>query len=161
MNRQDYRRIKSMSKEEMERWLYYEQVGIQNAVRKQYEDMYKDELDNSVQNFLFAIAYTLHFSDSINLQKDELASLMDDLFVSVEMFRKGEWKPKDYEQALKEDGIVFKPYDYSKLYREKEGKYQQINQATKKFIEDWIANSEQTTVNLGDLQTIADRLVAE
>ena len=158
MNRQDYRRIKSFSKEEMERWLYYEQIRIQNAVRKQYDDMYHDELDNSIQNFLFAIAYTLHFSDSINLQKDELSSLMDDLFVSVDMFRKGEWKPEDYENALKEDGITFSEYDYSKIYKEKENVYKLVNEDTKKLIEDWIKNNEDKQVTVEDLKLIIDRL---
>ena len=43
---------------------------------------------------------------------------MDDLFVSVEMFRKGEYKPEEYEEQLKEDGIIIAKYDYDRLYRE-------------------------------------------
>lgn len=117
MNREDYRAIKGYSKEQMERFLWLEQNRIYNTVRKQYEEKYQAEINNSIQNFLYAIAYTLHFSDELNLQKDELKSFMDDLFMSVDMFRKGEWKPDDYDKALKEDGITFDTYDYDKLYR--------------------------------------------
>ena len=59
---------------------------------------------------------------------------------------------------MEDDGIKFVPCYYTKLYREKEGKYQRANKETKQLIEEWIANSKQPSVNLGDLQMIIDRL---
>ena len=123
LTRDEYRKIKGFSKDQMDKWLGYEKNIMYNSLRKEFNAAYKDELDSSIQNFLIAIAYTLHYNEDIHLAKDELASFMDDLFVSVDMFRKGEYKPDEYEQQLKDDGVVFEKYDYDKLYREQREKY--------------------------------------
>ena len=136
LNRDEYRTIKSMSKEQMEKWLYNRNVAIYNSLRKEFNDAYKDELDSSVQNFITAIAYTLHFNDDTHLQNDELASFMDDLFVSVDMFRKGEYRPEEYRDQLREDGIEIAEYDYDRLYREKDAPYKEKYEELVKFIKE-------------------------
>lgn len=136
LNRDEYRTIKSMSKEQMEKWLYNRNVTMYNALRKEFNDAYKDELDSSVQNFITAIAYTLHFNDDVHLQNDELAGFMDDLFVSVDMFRKGEYRPEEYEEQLREDGIEIAKYDYDRLYREKDAPYKEKYEELVKFIKE-------------------------
>ena len=93
LSRDEFRSIKGMSKEQMERWLQGYYNVTYNSLRKEFEEAYKDELDSSIQNFITAIAYTLHYNEDVHLQHDELVSFMDDLFVSVEMFRKGEYNP--------------------------------------------------------------------
>lgn len=123
LSREDFRRIKNYSKEQMEQWIQGQYNYNYNVLRKEFEEAYKDELDSSVQNFITAIAYTLHYNEDVHLQQDELASFMDDLFVSVELFRKGEYNPNDYKEQLKEDGIVIAEYDYDRLYREKDAPY--------------------------------------
>ena len=55
MNRDDYRKIKSFSKTEMERWLQLEQNITYNKLRKIFEQEYHDELDSSIQNFITII----------------------------------------------------------------------------------------------------------
>lgn len=124
LSREDYRKVKGMSKEEMSRWLDLERSMTYNQLRREFEQAYKDELDCGVSNFLIAMWYTLHFNEDIHLKNDELASFMEDLFVSVDLFRKGEYKPEDYEKELKDDGVTFAKYDYSKLYKELEAKYE-------------------------------------
>lgn len=136
LNRDEYRTIKSMSKEQMEKWLYNRNITMYNALRKEFNDAYKDELDSSVQNFITAIAYTLHFNDDVHLQNDELASFMDDLFVSVDMFRKGEYRPEEYRDQLREDGIEIAEYDYDRLYREKDAPYKEKYEELVKFIKE-------------------------
>ena len=136
LNRDEYRTIKSMSKEQMEKWLYNRNVTTYNALRKEFEDAYKDELDSSIQNFITAIAYTLHYNEEVHLQNDELASFMDDLFVSVDMFRKGEYRPEEYRDQLREDGIEIAKYDYDRLYREKDAPYKEKYEKLVKFLEE-------------------------
>ena len=116
LSREEYRRMKGYSKEEMERYLQLYYNSMYNTLRKEFNDNYKDELDSSVQNFITAIAYTLHYNEDINLKNDELASFMDDLYVSVELFRTGEYNPEDYREQLREDGIEIAKYDYDRLY---------------------------------------------
>ena len=125
LSRDDFRRIKSFSKEEMEKWLQVYYNNTYNGLRKLFNEEYKDELDSSVQNFITAIAYTLHYNEDVSLAHDELAGFMDDLFVSVEMFRKGEYNPEEYREQLREDGIEIAHYDYDRLYREKDAPYKE------------------------------------
>lgn len=136
LSRDDFRKIKSFSKEEMERWLQIYYNNTYNGLRKAFNDEYKDELDSSVQNFITAIAYTLHFNEEVSLQHDELNSFMNDLFVSVEMFRKGEYNPEDYREQLRGDGIEIAKYDYDRLYREKDAPYKEKYDKLVKFLEE-------------------------
>lgn len=134
LSRDEFRHLKSFSKEQMEKWLQGYYNITYNSLRKEFEEAYKDELDSSIQNFITAIAYTLHYNEEAHLQRDELASFMDDLFVSVDMFRKGEYRPEEYEEQLKEDGIEIAKYDYDRLYREKDAPYKEKYEELVKFL---------------------------
>lgn len=136
LSRDEFRHLKSFSKEQMEKWLQGYYNITYNSLRKEFEEAYKDELDSSIQNFITAIAYTLHYNEEAHLQRDELASFMDDLFVSVDMFRKGEYRPEEYEEQLKEDGIEIAKYDYDRLYREKDAPYREKYEELVKFLEE-------------------------
>lgn len=135
LSRDEFRNLKGFSKEQMERWLQGYYNVTYNSLRKEFESAYKDELDSSIQNFITAIAYTLHYNEEIHLQHDELASFMDDLFVSVELFRKGEYNPEDYREQLKGDGIEIAKYDYDRLYREKDAPYKDMCERLIEFLE--------------------------
>ena len=135
LSRDEFRNLKGFSKEQMERWLQGYYNITYNSLRKEFESAYKDELDSSIQNFITAIAYTLHYNEEIHLQHDELASFMDDLFVSVELFRKGEYNPEDYREQLRADGIEIAKYDYDKLYREKDAPYKDMCERLIEFLE--------------------------
>lgn len=158
LSREDYRRIKGYSKEEMTRWLDYHENMLYNLIRKDFEKAYQDEIENSVSNFLIAIWYTLHYNEEVHLNHDELASFMDDLYVSVDLFRKGEYKPDDYKQQMEEDGIKFTPCDYSKIFREKEGKYQKANQNAKEFVNVLLERVMEPNVSKEELKILLDRL---
>ena len=134
LNRDEFRNLKSFSREQMEKWLQGYYNLTYNSLRKEFNEAYKDELDSSVQNFITAIAYTLHYSEEVHLQRDELNSFMEDLFVSVEMFRKGEYNPEDYREQLREDGIEIAKYDYDRLYREKDAPYKEKYEQLVKFL---------------------------
>ena len=134
LSRDEFRTLKGFSKEQMEKWLQGYYNVTYNSLRKEFESAYKDELDSSVQNFITAIAYTLHYNEDVHLQHDELNSFMEDLFVSVEMFRKGEYNPEDYREQLREDGIEIAKYDYDRLYREKDAPYKEKYDKLVEFI---------------------------
>ena len=134
LSRDEFRTLKGFSKEQMENWLQGYYNVTYNSLRKEFESAYKDELDSSVQNFITAIAYTLHYNEDVHLQHDELNSFMEDLFVSVEMFRKGEYNPEEYREQLREDGIEIAKYDYDRLYREKDAPYKEMYDKLVEFI---------------------------
>lgn len=134
LSRDEFRTLKGFSKEQMENWLQGYYNVTYNSLRKEFESAYKDELDSSVQNFITAIAYTLHYNEDVHLQHDELNSFMEDLFVSVEMFRKGEYNPEEYREQLREDRIEIAKYDYDRLYREKDAPYKEKYDKLVEFI---------------------------
>lgn len=134
LSREEFRNLKSFSREQMEKWLQGYYNVTYNSLRKEFNEAYKDELDSSVQNFITAIAYTLHYNEDVHLQHDELNSFMEDLFISVEMFRKGEYRPEEYKEQLKEDGIVIADYDYDRLYREKDAPYKEKYEKLVEFL---------------------------
>ena len=134
LSRDEFRTLKGFSKEQMENWLQGYYNVTYNSLRKEFESAYKDELDSSVQNFITAIAYTLHYNEDVHLQHNELNSFMEDLFVSVEMFRKGEYNPEEYREQLREDGIEIAKYDYDRLYREKDAPYKEKYDKLVKFL---------------------------
>lgn len=157
LSREEYRKIKGYSKTEMERWLQLEQNIMYNTLRKQFDNAYRDELDSSIQNFLFAIAYTLHWNEDVSIDSDKMASFMEDLFVTVDMFRKGEYRPEDYAEALKEDGVEFKPYDYDKIYRENIGPIKDRNTNASKAITDLVLSGK-TEIDVNELQKVLEIL---
>ena len=134
LNRDEVRNLKSFSREQMEKWLQGYYNITYNSLRKEFEAEYKDELDSSIQNFITTIAYTLHFNEDVHLDPDELAGFMDDLFVSVDLFRKGEYNPEDYREQLREDGIEIAKYDYDRLYREKDAPYKDVYDKLVEFL---------------------------
>ena len=68
--------------------------------------------------FSLVIAYTFLFSEEVNIDKDNLADFMDDLFLTVHLFNTGEYKPEDYAEQMKEQGIDI--YDIIERRKEKE-----------------------------------------
>lgn len=174
MNREDYRRIKNFSKQEMERWLYIEQNTMYNKLNNKFNEKYKMDLNNSIQNFIVAIGYTLHFNEDVNLNPDELSSFMNDLFITVDMFKTGEYKPDDYTEQLKEDGIIIEKYDNDRVYREYKNK---INDNVKQLHQSYInklsnileqvksfqnGNINQETKNeLSNLETFIEKELSE
>lgn len=83
--------------------------NIDREIRKEYEqayeEKYKKEVDQTIENFIIAIMYCLHFSEMTKLGKKRIHEFMDDLLVTVDMFQKHEYNPEDYRQALEKDGI--------------------------------------------------------
>lgn len=119
LSRDEYRKIKTMSKETMERWLSNRNALIYENLRKEFEHNYKDELQCSIDCFITAIAYTLHFSEETHFGQKRLSSFMEDMLVTVDMFRTGEYKPEEYEEALMKAGIKINSYDYDGIYKKK------------------------------------------
>lgn len=167
LTRDEYRTIKNMSREEMSKWIRYHNSMMSTKIQSDYQQIYDRELSNAIQNFIIAIVYTLHYNEDLHLQHDELDSFMDDLFYSVDYFRTGEYKPGDYVEQLKGDGIFIPNYDYQKLYTEYgefiEKQYIPYVNRNNKAIE-WINNkisTGNTDINLSDLQELQNILGGE
>ena len=82
---------------------------MSNQLRKEYEQAYeqryKEDLGNSIDLFLLAIVYTLHYNENTEFDNDKIDDFMQDLFVTVDYFRTGEYDPEEYIKQLEKDGI--------------------------------------------------------
>lgn len=113
LNRNELRRLEKAAREKDKRHLVDWAMQYDNQIRLEYEKAYHEEIDHSVNVFLTAVAYTAHFSEETHLGKKKLPSFMEDLFVSIDMFRTGEYKPEEYKEELEKNGIYQDMYDYN------------------------------------------------
>lgn len=71
---------------------------MSTRLRKEYEiafqKKYQEDLGNSIDLFLLAIVYTLHYNENTEFDNDKIDDFMQDLFVTVDYFRTGEYSPR-------------------------------------------------------------------
>src|SRR5699024_7699815 len=79
---------------------------FENQIRQEYENAFQKELGDAIDNFCIAIAYALRFSEKTKFGNKRIKEFMDDVFVTVDMFTKGEYSPVDYRQELIKSGIT-------------------------------------------------------
>ncbi len=79
---------------------------LEDKIKKFYGDKFEHDLKQSIEWYIIAIAYTLHFNEKCKFGKKRLQDVMDDLVATVDMFNRGEYSPDDYVQQLKDDGII-------------------------------------------------------
>lgn len=103
LNRAELRRLEKVytNKQKLLEWA----DKYDESVRKEYDIIFRDELRDSIDNFCTAIAYTAKFSEVTSLSNDKLLEFMEDLFVTIDMFRLGEYLPEDYVKSLSDAGI--------------------------------------------------------
>lgn len=121
MNRNELRRLEKAAREKDKTklldWASQFESQISSELIKRYEQSYHDQIQCAIDTFLVANWYALHFSEETNLQKSDIASFIEDLLVTVDMFRTGEYTVADYEKILKDDGIVLETYDYDRIFK--------------------------------------------
>lgn len=121
VGREELRRLEKAAREKDKKklieWLTQFENQVNNNLRIIYETMYQDEVQNSVQNALTAIVYSLYYSEETYIDKDNLADFMSDLFITLDMFRTGEYTPKDYEEELAKENIFVDKYDSDKIFK--------------------------------------------
>lgn len=124
VDRNEVRRLQKAAKDSnklaLGEWARQFEAQVRQELEKQYEEFYKQQLAESIDTFCIAIAYTAHFSEAFKLGKKRLPEFMEDLFVTVDMFSRGEYNPDDYREELEKCGIHFDDYQYSNLVKRKE-----------------------------------------
>lgn len=83
-------------------------------IRSEYDKRYKEELLKAIDLMLFTVRYTLHFNEETKFNQERIDDFMDDLIVTIDNFRTGDFNVNDYKEQLKADGIVFESKEESK-----------------------------------------------
>lgn len=109
MDRSDIRRLEKAAKDKnklaLAEWGYRFEEQIKNELKPQYEKWYQEQLDWSVDNLSLAVAYTFMYSEHTSIKAEELPNFMEDLFVTINMFSTGEFKPEDYAEEMRKYGV--------------------------------------------------------
>lgn len=87
MNRYDLRRLEKAVKEKDKRYIFEWGKEFEEQMRIEFNKAYQDEIASSIENALTAVAYTVHYSELTKLSKYDLTEFMQDLFVTLDMFR--------------------------------------------------------------------------
>lgn len=123
LNKNEVRRLekaaRDKNKNKLAEWAGQFEARLMEQFTQVYEEEYRKEVQSTIDNFLIAIAYTLHFSEEFSLDNEHLPDFMNDLMVTVDMYRTGESTPTQYLEELKENGVFFDKFDYSKVYRDR------------------------------------------
>lgn len=122
INRNEIRRLEKAAREKDKRhlveWADSLEQQISQDIRRQLDRLYELELANSVDTIMVAVAYALYFSEETSLDRDNIADFMGDLFVTIDLYRTGEYRPEDYENQLKSVGVTLDRYDYDRIYKQ-------------------------------------------
>jgi hypothetical protein len=86
---------------------FYKNVDykLRQEYDKAYEDKFNIEMEKAIDTFILSIVYTLHYNEKCKFGNARIQDFMNDLFITVDCFRTGEYVPEDYQKQLEEDGI--------------------------------------------------------
>ena len=111
INRSEIRRLKKALKDKNDDkiidWAKQFEKQISRVYEKRANEKTDRDLEGMIELFLFTIRYTLHFNESTKFGNKRIESFMEDLLETVDMFRRGEAVPEDFEKQLEEDNINF------------------------------------------------------
>jgi len=79
---------------------------FEEQIADEFSRAYKQELDKAINNFIVTIVYTLHFNEKTKFGRERIKDFMDDLFSTIELYTTEEYKPEEYIEILRKDGII-------------------------------------------------------
>ena len=96
MNRSDRRKYakKINTPQKLEQFSNQMNTRLRKEYEIAYQKKYKEDLGNSIDLFLLAIVYTLHFNEKTKFGNNRIQDFMEDLLVTVDYFRTGEYDPR-------------------------------------------------------------------
>jgi len=111
-NSNELRRLEKASREKDKRKLIEWGMQFEETIRQEYEKDFDEtvqkELLSSIDNFITAIVYTLHFNGKCKFGGKRIDDFMEDLLATIDGFKDGSYSPEEYIEILKEDGIEIK-----------------------------------------------------
>lgn len=106
LERADDKAHKKKSREPLYEWGIQLEQQLEDKIKKYYQKLFKEQLGQSIDWYIIAIAYTLHFNEKTRFGPKRIQDVMDDLTATVNMFNTGEYNPLEYKEILKNEGII-------------------------------------------------------
>lgn len=105
VNMNEIRRLQKAARDKNINHLVDWFIQFDDQLRREYNQAFESELGEAIDNFILTIVYTLHFNESTKFGNKRINDFMEDLFETIDMFRRGEAVPEDYKQHLEKEGI--------------------------------------------------------
>ena len=106
LERADDKAHKKRSREPLYEWGIQLEKQLEEKIRKFYEEKFRKDMSKSIEWYIIAIAYTLHFNEKCKFGRKRLQDIMEDLTATVDLFGTKEYTAEDYLKQLEEDGII-------------------------------------------------------
>lgn len=112
LDRNEIRRLQKAARDKDLRKLADWGTQFEETIRQEYEKSFDEtvqkELLSSIDNFITAIVYTLHFNEKCKFGGKRIDDFMEDLLATIDGFKDGSYSPEEYIEILKKDGIEIK-----------------------------------------------------
>ena len=105
LERAEAKAFKRKSKQALYDWGLQFEKTMMDKLEVEYHKHYKEQVNTSINHFIIAIAYTLHFSEETNFDNTKINELLKDVKATVEMFGTKEYSPAEYLKELEKDDI--------------------------------------------------------
>lgn len=110
-NKDELRRLEKAAKDKNKDKIIEWAIQFENSVHLKYHSLYEKEyteiLEQSINNFLIAMVYTLHFNEKCNFGNNRICDFMDDMMAAVDGFNEGGFSPEEYVKQLEDVKIYF------------------------------------------------------
>lgn len=121
VSRDEIRRLEKAAREKdkkkLAEWLKSFEAQIDTILRRNYEKAYQEEVLESIENMMTAVVYTSLFSEENYINKENIGDFMSDLYSTLDLYRTGEYTPKEYKEILKNYGVTVSDYDSDLVYK--------------------------------------------
>lgn len=78
---------------------------LSSELKREYDYAYQTILGKSIDHFIIAIAFVLHFSETTKFGKKRIHEILKEIQETVDMFGNKEYSAKDYIKMLHDEGI--------------------------------------------------------
>lgn len=121
VNRDELRRLekaaRDKNKTKLADWIKRFEDYMTSMLKRDFVEACQEEVVKNFDTIIMAVAYTVYFSEETYIDKTNMNEFMNDLYVTIDLFRTGEYKPIDYEKTLNTEGVYIEHYDSDLIYK--------------------------------------------
>lgn len=107
-DRNELRRLEKASREKNKNKLIEWGTAFEKRIIELYEKEYIKILQDSINNYMLIMIFSLHFNEKTKFGKKRIDDFMEDFVEVSKGFSRGEFSPQEYEEMLNKDGIKLK-----------------------------------------------------
>lgn len=107
-DKNELRRLEKAAKDKNKNKLIEWGTAFEKRLIELYEKEYIKILQDSINNYMLIMIFSLHFNEKTKFGKKRIDDFMEDFVEVVKGFSNEEFKVQEYEEMLNKDGIYLK-----------------------------------------------------